>query len=133
METHDAWLAAAQSAEEAAMDILEMHPRSAISRFYFAAYSAAHATMIASGQPAPDRGNWAHETLATHFRSVLTRGSRAIRLRDASVFSSQLSDLYNMRIVADYGAAKSVDRAAAVDARRLAGPLVRLAERILNR
>lgn len=133
MSPESAWLFLGQSSEAAAMKIESSSPRSAISRFYYAAYSASHAILLMKQQVPPERGNWPHDGLSENLESVLARGSDAMLHRDSRVFKQRLSELYDLRIEADYGPLRTVDQQAATRARRLAGPLVRLAERMVPR
>ena len=132
MSPGTAWLVAGQSSEDAAVRTEMTNPRSAISRFYYAAYSASHAILLSKRQIPPDRGNWPHEGLSENLEAVLSRGPDAMKDRDSRVFKQRLSELYDLRIEADYGPLRSVTGEAATRARRLAGPLVRLAERMVT-
>lgn len=61
----------------AAGKVMSEHPRSACSRFYYAAYAAAHAMLMHLGET-PDRemGTWSHKTLPDHVRACLARNGR---------------------------------------------------------
>jgi uncharacterized protein (UPF0332 family) len=122
-----AWLQLAGLNETAASDALDrMHHRPAISRFYYSAFAAAHAVLISKGVTPPQRGNWGHEGLPEHLETAL--GSN----RDASLYSQRLGELYDLRIEADYGVLRTVGEREAVRSRKLAGPLIRLAEKVVN-
>jgi|GEM_PF-907904 len=132
MATPYAWLGIAQDGELAAKESLSTHPRSSISRYYYAAYSASHALLLHLGVDPPPRGNWDHAILPECLRSSLMARMGSIPSRNATIYKKGLQDLYNQRIAADYGPLRTVDEQAANDARKWAGQLVRLAEKVLE-
>lgn len=115
METSDDWLRAAQDIMLATLSLAEHHPRSAVSRAYFAAYAAVHAILLHSGEQPPSRGNWSHDGLAEHVRVVLQRLRRNdSSFRGAIQMKKDVSDLRNYRVRADYSPTSTIDAAEAV-------------------
>ncbi len=113
--------------EVAASDALRSaHHRTAVSRFYYCPFAATHAVLITRGVTPPQRGKWGHEGLPEHLETA--PGAN----RDASFFSQKLGQLYALRIEADYGVLRVVDEQEPQRSRQLAGPLIRLAEKVVN-
>lgn len=134
MASHEvtAWLETSRSNELAGSELAEHHPRSSVSRLYYAAYSAVHVILLMREMTPPERGNWSHDGLGEVLKAALMRGRDATSDRDATLYRNRVSELYDLRILADYGPLRTVDNLAATRSRRLAGPLVRLAERIVQ-
>ena len=121
------WLHSASDSYAAASKLALQHPRSACSRYYFAAYAAAHALLLRLGQTPPARGNWPHESLADQLGACLaTRaGSRSV-----SVYRQSIRNAHRLRVVADYGVRFPMSDSDAALARRCAGQVLHLARRI---
>lgn len=104
--------------------------RAAASRFYYAAYQAAHETIFSTPlvAAAPPRGNWDHGPLANAVKDVALKHMRldeggAERLRRLLVAAR------DVRIEADYGAGVVFVAESVRDAQRAASQFIALAYR----
>lgn len=125
------WMESARGSYGAAK-LLHAQPlfsRSAVSRYYFAAYAATHSVLLTVREIPPPQGNWAHKGLPNHLRTVLA--SRLHR-RDAASYAQMLGSLYDLRITADYAPKFQVDDRSLDDARRDSGRLLTLAGRLTH-
>lgn len=124
--SHREWLDLAESSLTAAEAVRAGHPRSSVSRSYYAAFAAAHAIFLSQGEsPRADMGTWPHDALG---RIALTVVSRRLPPNVAKAARFALEESRRMRILADYGPRFSVGDPEAKEARRLAGQLVSLAK-----
>lgn len=122
------WLQLSKQNELAATQLLDASfHRSSVSRFYYSAFAAAHAVLIERAYTLPDLGNWSHKALPEAIKAGLGGD------RDAKLYAMRLAELYVLRIEADYGVNRSVDRREAVRSRKLAGPILRLADRMISK
>ncbi len=83
--------------------------RSCVNRAYFAAYARTTGVLLEAGVSLPARGNPTHERLPMTVQHNLVSLSPAARARVAAA----LGRLYRLRIVADYGPHRRVERASA--------------------
>jgi uncharacterized protein (UPF0332 family) len=104
--------------------------RAAASRFYYAAYQAAHAILFSTPlvSAAPSRGNWDHGPLANALKDGALRRLRleegaAERLRRLPIGAR------DARIEADYGAGVVFMAESVLDAQKAASQLIALAYR----
>lgn len=128
----DKWLESARRSQGAAR-LLHGNAtfvRSSVSRYYFAAYAAAHAVLLHLGKTPPQQGNWSHKGLPDVLRTVLTA---IARVDNSAAYSQMLRTLYDLRVVADYGAGLTLDATLLESARRDSGRVVKLAERMADR
>lgn len=78
--------------------------RSAISRSYYSAYASAHAVAIHLDQRVPLRGNWSHGKLPDALQDAL----KTLRVSDpgwkwvAMSDKQDLTECFNVRVLADY-------------------------------
>lgn len=98
--------------------------RSAVSRAYYALYSAATAWLIDAGEAPPVRGNWPHRELPTVVTLVLRRRKTSENRRRDIV--RNLRVCYSMRLDADYQPGRTVDDSVAGEAVRSALSAMRL-------
>jgi len=105
-------------------------PRAATSRFYYAAYQAAHAILFTTplASSVPQRGNWDHGPLINAIKQAAMRhmGLDAMaseRLRRLLVAAR------DARVVADYGAGYEVSTHSLRSAHKAATQFVALAHR----
>jgi len=127
------WLKMALACEEASHLLAEAGLwRSSVSRSYYAAYCAIHSMLFFRGETPPRRGNWPHENLGALLHANLGL-PRAKSVHHASKrYRNQFNRLIALRVTADYGPMLSVDQRDAVEARQVAGPFLRHAERMLR-
>jgi len=130
MASAEDWMRIALDNLDAAHLIGEKHTRSAVSRAYYAAYSAAHAILISLGEAPPSKGNWGHANVGLHLQAVMTRGEKRGDIQRA--FRQDLNNARNYRIAADYGAGIAVERGDWHEARRCAGRVVHAARRVMQ-
>ena len=95
------WLYSASDSLDAAFLLKQHgHVRSSASRGYYAAYQAATAVLLYSGQKPPDgREGWGHEATPDLLRKLHGVPWKQDKKNDLSI---RLADLYKLRIVADY-------------------------------
>ena len=131
MEAWDQWRALARGSERAAR-LAEAGecPRSAASRYYYAAYQAATALLLYRGlTPPAGREAWNHADTPALLQDQM---QPLMRSRDKrGDISRRLADLYRLRVAADYEASELVGagrvQAAGRDARfvlRVAGDIL---------
>lgn len=104
--------------------------RAATSRFYYAAYHAAHAILYTTPllSSVPDRGNWDHGPLINAVKDAALRhmgydGAASERLRRLLVSAR------DARVVADYGAGYEVTGQSLRSAQKAATQFIALAYR----
>lgn len=102
MSTAAAWFQLAESNFEAAGLLAEKCRPSAVSRAYYAAYSAVHAIVLAQGETPPARGNWPHEGLGELLRTVLARGQSGWKRGELLQYKQAVNELQMLRVRADY-------------------------------
>ncbi|MFN0131036.1 MAG: HEPN domain-containing protein [Phycisphaerales bacterium] len=123
-----AWRSCADSALEAATKLVESHPRSSVSRSYYAAFAAAHAFLLSKGEtPRAELDTWTHESIGSHVGTVLSRSHPHYLV--ASMRSS-IDECKRLRVIADYGPLLTLESRDAKQARRLAGQVLELVDRI---
>lgn len=108
--------------------------RSSISRGYYAGHAAVHAVLIHFERTPPrGRNTWKHRLLPLQLADCL-RQNLATRLtrNRTNFFKNALTEAYNYRLNADYGAAKVVDEASADECFRHCGGVVKLGKEILG-
>ena len=110
--TSDAWFELAASSKEAADRLTLDHPRSFISRLYYAMFAQAHALLLHEGlTPRSGMGTWSHEMLPGLIRRHLPGRDGD---RDRHTLSRALRRGYQRRLLADYNPAISVTKEEAV-------------------
>lgn len=125
------WLELASESLASATDMVRAeYPRSAASRYYYAAYQAAHAVVLSTPlrDGVPRRGNWDHGPLANALFASLTgylgmSDGRAVFLR------TKLVGAFHARAIADYRPSVDLEHRLLMAARDAALSLVRLASR----
>jgi hypothetical protein len=104
--------------------------RAAASRFYYAAYQAAHAALFTTPLKAglPPKGNWNHGPLANALKSG---AATHLGYDDAGAehLRKQLVAAMHARVVADYGAGTILDSQSVITARKAAEKMIALAHR----
>lgn len=104
--------------------------RAAASRFYYAAYQAAHATLFATPvrTSAPPRGNWDHGPL---INAVCDTAKRHLAYDDqkSEQLRRRLVAARDARVIADYGAGDEFELRSLDDAQRAATQFIALAYR----
>lgn len=111
------WDAMCRDARGAAQAIRDAHPRSSVSRSYYAAYSPVTSALVAAGVSFPaGRQNPPHANLTRYVENSLTR----LSVRERRQVKNALRVLWMMRVEADYVATASVDDRTARDALRWA-------------
>lgn len=124
MPDWDLWIGMARESLEAATAAMEKGlGRSAMSRFYYAAYQAATAALLYRGlTPPADREAWTHDDtpllMVQQLSPVVPR--RDVR-RD---LLRRVSGLYRRRLIADYRAKQTLSANDLQEARRDAGYVV---------
>lgn len=96
----DAWLRLAIDAMKAAKEISSRHPRSVVSRTYYAAFAHTHGMLLGSGQmPRSALGTWRHADLPAMVRKHL---AKSLGRREAELLSQNLRRSRILREYADY-------------------------------
>jgi|SRR5579862_2044028 len=130
MEPWRLWLAMALEAHRAARAAEQLQLwRSSVSRYYYAAFSATSAVLLYSGLiPPVDEEAWSHaqtpEMIREHYGRFVKSRDKRNRL------SSDLSDLYKLRIYADYRCRERVDNRV-VEARKRSSHVIKVSLDIL--
>jgi uncharacterized protein (UPF0332 family) len=112
----------------------ENYSRSAVSRFYYAAYQAMTALLLYERQEPPvvggvQRESWSHEVTP---QMVLENLGRVVPNRkDRYDFRRRLRELYNARVYADYSGSIPPRREWVVTALKDANFLIKVARNIL--
>ena len=120
------WVEISRSSLNAAASLASEHPRSSVSRSYYAAYAAATAVLHRAKMKMPvDRESPPHHGLGSRLSDGLGKGASVSRAREVRKY---MSVLYKYRLAADYSARETVDGRTARDALRLAGALLRRCE-----
>jgi len=83
-----------------------VHPRSAVSRAYFAAYARVTASLVLSGVTLPPRGNPTHRSLAPLIENHLN----GLTKQKAFKVARLVVRLQSLRVFADYGPRDTVDQ-----------------------
>ncbi|HZP83600.1 MAG TPA: HEPN domain-containing protein [Chthonomonadaceae bacterium] len=131
MEAWQQWREMARESAKAAQQVeAEGCLRSSASRYYYAAYQAVTAVLLYRKLTPPDTEEaWSHavtpQLLEEHFEPLIRSKDRRQNL------AYRLSELYKLRILADYRGSKRIDEKQMNAARRDAGYIVKVAERIL--
>ena len=121
------FLAKAEEAATAAETLLERNLLdSAATRAYYAVFHAARAALVAAGVSAPARG-WSHEAIQGGFAQLTHR-----RKLYSSELLSDLPQLLNVRLLADY-AAESVSSRQAENAVKRAKRFVAAVTQVITR
>lgn len=131
MADYEKWLVMArQSFETADLSKNSGDMRSAASRYYYAAYQAVTELFLYRGlTPPAGREAWSHDETPDIMVNDL---SPLIRARDTrNDLSVRLISLYDLRVIADYRASKTLDDEEAKEARKDAGFILSRIERIL--
>jgi uncharacterized protein (UPF0332 family) len=130
MELWRLWLRMAMESQRAALaSEAEGCCRSSVSRYYYAAFQAISAVLLYAGCVPPEGEEaWSHaqtpDMLRVHFEPY-------VRKRDVrKSLASDLSELYKLRIYADYRGRVVIDGRLA-EARRCSNRLVKVASEIL--
>lgn len=127
-----AWLNAAQSARDAAVIARREHPRSSVSRAYYGGFSAASAVLhrLDPNRAWPGRPHLSHgETPGELWWNL----SRALPNRVLpGLYKDQLSELYTLRVMADYRPLAALSGSTVSDAIDRCNSLVTLAERVVR-
>jgi hypothetical protein len=104
--------------------------RAATSRFYYAAFQAAHATLFTTPLKAsiPVKGNWDHGPLANALKDGAVRhlGFNAVA---SEQLRKRLVGAMHARVVADYGAGATLQQSSIDAAQKAARQLIALAHR----
>lgn len=109
MSTPDLWLEMAENSMQAAQNI-QQQPRSAVSRAYYATFSASHAILLHFHEQPPAQGNWGHMATGSALSAVLGRGGDHGRRTRALLLKDRFAQSYDLRLHADYSPAISPDR-----------------------
>jgi uncharacterized protein (UPF0332 family) len=130
MATWELWLELARESFETGWTCGQANRfRSAVARFYFAAYQAATAILLYRKQiPPVGREAWSHEITPDMLMQHL--GEQVSRQEDRRRLSNHLRDLRDARIISDYVATQSVTAADGLQARESAEEILRIAASI---
>lgn len=132
MESWRQWRDLMRESERAArLAEAEGCPRSAASRYYYAAYQAVTALLVYRGlTPPTDQEGWSHVLTPTLLRDET---ATLIPSRDRrNDLAMKLRELYDLRIEADYIASRTVSQGRIVTARRDSGFIVSIMGNILT-
>ena len=130
MEPWQLWQDMARESEQAARLAEDGGcPRSAASRYYYAAYQAATALLLYQGFPPPaGREGWSHAETPELVRDQI----RTIRSRNKRYdLASRLTDLYRLRLRADYQAGQPVRASQLPEAGRDARYILKVMDDVL--
>ena len=114
MKPWERWLEMAQDSLQSARDLgsehsISAHLRSAVSRYYYAAYQAVTAVLLYLSQIPPDnREAWSHAETPDFTVNVFARVLRSRKQRQH--MQRELSTLYKMRCDADYVSIVTIDK-----------------------
>lgn len=105
--------------------------RASTSRFYYAAYQAAHAVLFTTPlkSSAPAKGNWDHGPLANAIKDGALRHWRYDDAK-AEHLRKRLVAARDARVVADYGPGIEMEDRSVADAKKAADQLIALAYRL---
>lgn len=131
------WLAAAQENAEAATILMDRFPRAAISRYYYAAFGAAHAIVIARKETPPRSSegnprNWKHSAIQNLLETNLATKHPQLRKDEAVQFRLHLQAAWQIRLQADYSIIDVVSESDAKRTRENAVSILQLATEIIN-
>lgn len=120
------WRQVATENFSAALELVQHHWRSALSRTYYAAYARITAGLERIGVTFPDgQEGPSHKKLPALVENSFTRaGNPGWRL------SVLISELYRLRIMADYRPSTNISAVAVRDAARMMQEVFRLMERL---
>lgn len=111
-ETVDAWFELAEDAKAAAELLTLQHPRSFVSRMYYAMFAHAHAMLLQQGQrPRSGLGTWSHAALPLMVRKHLSTRNNSMK---AHTQSQALRRARQFREMADYRPGIEVDHVTAL-------------------
>lgn len=133
MDAWQSWREMARESEEAArLSEAGGCPRPAASRYYYAAYQAVTALLLYRGLTPPTGCEaWSHEETPALLQDQL---QALIRSRDRrNDLAARLSELYRLRLIADYRGTRSVVATQVAKAGRDARFIVRVADEKLPR
>jgi uncharacterized protein (UPF0332 family) len=136
MDDWEKWLGMAVDSVDAGIELGDTpaFTRSAVSRYYYAAYQAVTALFLYEGQMPPTvngirRESWSHEVtpdmVLENLGRVLPDRKKRYQIR------SNLQELYKTRIFADYSGANPVSVARLKSSRKLAKYIVTLTSALL--
>ena len=102
--------------------------RASTSRYYYAAYQAAHALLFTTPlkSTVPMKGNWDHSPLMNAVKDGAIRHFK-FEERAAEQLRRRLRAAMDARIIADYGAGFDLDEGSFFDAQRAANDFITLA------
>lgn len=127
------WMLVAQDSLEAARGLKPDHPRSSVSRAYYAAFAAVHAALLRMGErPREVEGTWTHTALPDVFQATVGRGTAMMPRRDAQYLRECLVMCRNAREDADCIPERTVEVRRATQIVQRSGQLVRWAEEVLG-
>ena len=125
----------AVSAADAASDLRALHPRSSVSRAYYAAFAACHA-LLSHLRPAvdwPKRDNFRHAELPGELRwTLLHYLQNRVTSFQADVYRKSLETAYDLRRFGDYKPELKVTPDHAQTALESAFSLLRLAKEVVR-
>jgi uncharacterized protein (UPF0332 family) len=123
------WLIVAEdNAKAGEMLLLRDLFRPATSRFYYAAYQAAHATLLTTPDAAsvPARGNWDHGPLTNVIQSA-AQNHLGFTEAEAVSYRKKFKSAMDARVVADYGPDTVLEASSVRAAQKAATAFVNLA------
>ncbi|HLO41290.1 MAG TPA: hypothetical protein VK176_09725 [Phycisphaerales bacterium] len=131
------WLAMGESSLAAAATLKNQHPRSAVSRYYYSVFCAAHAAVICRGQTLPrnDAGeeiNWSHVAIRGLVETNLKTRHPQYSEGVARAYRLNLESVFNFRLRADYAAQPYTVEVDVREAEKIAVPFMRLAKEIVH-
>ncbi len=116
------WIDVGKNCRAAAQLLKERHPRSSVSRAYYAAFSALNDRLLAHSRPPLQYETHLHQQIPDLIEAHLMRGnSRARRALRTTVVR-----LYKARLDADYKLSRTVDESVALNALRDAKSIFRV-------
>jgi len=108
------WVDIGIDSRKSAQLLRENHPRSCVSRAYYAAFSVINERLFAHASPPPKYETHAHAKLPDLIEKHLFRKNSKLR----NSLRTAIKRLYNARLVADYRSSRTVDRSVALGALR---------------
>jgi uncharacterized protein (UPF0332 family) len=131
------WLSMAESNMVAATTLKVDHPRSAVSRYYYSVFCAAHAAVIHRGQTLPQNEtgeeiNWSHAAIRGLVETNLRTRHPQYPEGVARAYRLNLESAFNFRLRADYASQPYTIDVDVREIEKIAVPFMRLAKEIVH-